>query len=90
MWQTGCPCFAERFGITLQQIIIHPLIYMQILERMDLDISSLWSWTLPLWGLFVIVLFLGGVLREPMILTVPGLAADVAKGGGFHKVRGSH
>jgi hypothetical protein len=56
---------------------------------MDLDISSLWSWTLPLWGLFVIVLFLGGVLREPMTLTAPGLAA-VAKGGGSHKVRGSH
>jgi hypothetical protein len=47
---------------------------------MDLDISSLWSWTLPLWGLFVIVLFLGGVLREPMVLTVP-----VARGGGATK-----
>jgi hypothetical protein len=44
---------------------------------MDLDISSLWSWTLPLWGLFVIVLFLGGVLREPMVLSVPGI-----RGGG--------
>jgi hypothetical protein len=58
---------------------------------MDLDISSLWSWTLPLWGLFVIVLFLGGVLREPMVLTVPGFSAVGAnKGGGAHKVRGSH
>jgi hypothetical protein len=56
---------------------------------MDLDISSLWSWTLPLWGLFVIVLFLGGVLREPMVLTVPGLVA-AAGGGRGYKVRGSH
>ncbi len=36
---------------------------------MDLDISSLWSWTIPLWGLFVLVLFLGGVLKEPNTMT---------------------
>jgi hypothetical protein len=56
-------------------------------NRMDLDISSLWSWTLPLWGLFVIVLFLGGVLQEPIVLSLPS-----ARGGGAraaHKVRGS-
>jgi hypothetical protein len=54
---------------------------------MDLDISSLWSWTLPLWGLFVIVLFLGGVLQEPVVLSVPA-----ARGGsrvGPYKVRNS-
>jgi hypothetical protein len=32
---------------------------------MELDISSIWSWTLPLWGLIVIILFLVGVLTEP-------------------------
>ena len=58
---------------------------------MDLDISSLWSWTLPLWGLFVIVLFLGGVLREPLVFTVPDWTTAAAKGGGRpHKVRDSH
>ena len=35
---------------------------------MELDTSALWSWTIPLWGLFVLVLFLGGVLRAPVIL----------------------
>jgi len=35
---------------------------------MDLDFSSLWSWTVPLWGLFLIVLFLVGVLSEPVLL----------------------
>lgn len=35
---------------------------------MDLDTSSLWSWTVPLWGLFVIVLFLGGVLTDTVII----------------------
>lgn len=36
--------------------------------KMDLDTSSLWSWTMPLWGLFLIVLFLGGVLKESVVL----------------------
>ena len=35
---------------------------------MDLDISSLWSWTIPLWGLFILVLFLGGILTETTVL----------------------
>jgi hypothetical protein len=34
----------------------------------DIDFSGLWSWSLPLWGLFVLVLFLVGVLRAPIIL----------------------
>ena len=39
---------------------------------MDLDLSALWSWTIPLWGLFVLVLFLGGVLIAPTVLeTMP-------------------
>jgi len=33
-----------------------------------MDFSSLWSWTVPLWGLFLIVLFLGGVLSERVVL----------------------
>jgi len=45
--------------------------------------SSLWSWTVPLWGLFVIVLFLGGVLTDTVILE--GIAP--LKGGALlHKV----
>jgi hypothetical protein len=35
---------------------------------MDLDLSALWSWTVPLWGLFVLVLFLGGVMIAPTVL----------------------
>lgn len=35
---------------------------------MEIDFGSLWTWTLPLWGLFVIILFLGGVIMKPVIL----------------------
>jgi hypothetical protein len=35
---------------------------------MDLDLGGLWSWTVPLWGLFTIVFFLGGVLTSPVSL----------------------
>jgi len=48
---------------------------------MDLDLSSLWSWTLPLWGLFLVVMFLGGVLMETTVLQ--GLPAK----GGARRVR---
>ena len=30
----------------------------------EIDFSSVWSWTLPLWGLAVLILFLGGALTE--------------------------
>ena len=33
---------------------------------MEIDFSSVWSWTLPLWALVVIVAFLGGVLTQPV------------------------
>jgi hypothetical protein len=49
---------------------------------MELDISSLWTWTMPLWGLFVIVFFLGGIYTQPMIFK--GLDAKV---GGGKKIR---
>lgn len=32
---------------------------------MDLDLGGLWSWTVPMWGLFAIVFFLGGILTSP-------------------------
>lgn len=51
---------------------------------MDLDVSSLWTWTLPLWGLFVIVLFLGGVLTDTAILE--GISSPM-KGGAAKRVR---
>lgn len=35
---------------------------------MDIDFSGIWSWTVPLWLLFILVLFLVGVLRAPIIL----------------------
>ena len=35
---------------------------------MELDFSSLWSWTLPLWGLVVIIFYLGGVLTETIVV----------------------
>lgn len=55
---------------------------------MELDISSLWSWTVPLWGLFVIVLFLGGILSESQIIVgnpvAPAPAPAALRGGGRH------
>ena len=51
---------------------------------MDLDTSSLWSWTVPLWGLFVIVLFLGGVLTDTAILE--GIAPPL-KGGAINTAK---
>ncbi len=35
---------------------------------MELDFSSLWSWTVPLWSLFLLILFLGGVLTQPVVV----------------------
>lgn len=51
---------------------------------MDLDISSLWSWTIPLWGLFVLVLFLGGILTADTVLEAIPM---VGGGGGGPKKR---
>jgi len=47
---------------------------------MDLDLGGLWSWTVPLWGLFVLVLFLGGLMRAP--ITITGLTMDTPHTGG--------
>jgi len=57
-----------------------------MLGKMDLDFSSLWSWTIPLWSLFLIVLFLGGVITDS---TVWEAVADSAplKGGALSKKR---
>jgi hypothetical protein len=44
---------------------------------MDLDLSALWSWTVPLWGLFVLVLFLGGVLLVPTVLEAVPVSVPV-------------
>jgi hypothetical protein len=51
---------------------------------MEIDFGSLWTWTLPLWGLFVIILFLGGVIMKPVILEGIGssvLSMTSATGG---------
>ena len=34
----------------------------------DLDLSSLWNWTIPLWALFLIILFLCGILGQQVVL----------------------
>ena len=47
-----------------------------------MDFSSLWSWTVPLWGLFLIVLFLGGVLSERVVLV-----GESMKGGALNFVK---
>lgn len=52
---------------------------------MDLDFSSLWSWTIPLWGLFVLVLFLGGVMMEVPVLE--SIQSAVQRGGSSKRVR---
>jgi hypothetical protein len=47
---------------------------------MDLDFGSIWTWTLPLWGLFLIVLFLAGVLSDTVVLQeVPKLSGGASK-----------
>lgn len=35
----------------------------------EIDFSSVWSWTLPLWGLAVLVTFLGAAITEEPVLT---------------------
>jgi hypothetical protein len=54
---------------------------------MELDLSSLWSWTIPLWSLFLIVAFLGGVLTTPVVLMgiVPTTTATAIKSGGRYR-----
>jgi hypothetical protein len=39
------------------------------MDTNEIDFSSVWSWTLPLWGLAVLILFLGGALTEEPDLT---------------------
>jgi hypothetical protein len=45
-----------------------------------LDLAGLWSWTVPLWGLFVLVLFLGGIMTAP--ITLSPMEGPQAGGGG--------
>jgi hypothetical protein len=58
---------------------------------MDIDFSGLWSWTLPLWALFLLVLFLVGVLNAPIIIqgimpaVVPVVAGASMIGGATSK-----
>lgn len=49
---------------------------------MDIDFSSIWSWTIPLWGMFVLVLFLGGILADPPILVGSALQTGGGSGSG--------
>lgn len=53
----------------------------------ELDFSSVWSWTVPLWGLFVLVLFLGGVIADPPTLMAAAPVGAQAGGGRSKTVR---
>jgi hypothetical protein len=55
---------------------------------MDLDIGGLWSWTLPLWGLFVLVFFLGGVITSPISISGLGPPAPASHRGGGLGLKG--
>lgn len=47
----------------------------------DLNLSALWSWTIPLWGLFVIVLYLAGELLGTTPLVGAGATVPMVGGG---------
>jgi hypothetical protein len=64
-------------------------------SRKDLDLGSLWTWTVPLWGLLVIVVFLLGILSESVILESlpvnnPVAVAAAMVGSGRRRVRFSN
>lgn len=54
-------------------------------RKMEIDFSSLWSWTVPLWGLFLLILFLGGVLTQPVVLEGVQSVSTVMAGGATGK-----
>jgi len=65
------------------------------MSRKDLDLGSLWTWTVPLWGLLVIVVFLLGILSESIILESlpvnnPIAVAAAMVGSGRRRVRFSN
>lgn len=37
---------------------------------MDLDLGSLWSWTMPLWSLIILIFFLIGVQTQDVVFPV--------------------
>lgn len=47
----------------------------------DLNLGALWSWTIPLWGLFVIVLYLAGELLGTAPLIGAGAPVPMVGGG---------
>ena len=50
---------------------------------MDLDLSMLWSWTVPIWGIVALVFFLVGALIQPQSLSpIPGAIHRVSGGPG--------
>ena len=49
---------------------------------MELDLSSLWTWTLPIWSLILLVFFLVGVQTQEVVYPVHvGGATGGATGG---------
>jgi len=61
---------------------------------MDLDLTGLWSWTVPLWGLGVLMFALATILMEPTnILThmptsvTEAIAPAIPMRGGARKSR---
>lgn len=51
---------------------------------MEMDMTGLWTWTLPLWGLGALVFFLAVIFNSPAeILTkIPIPALDIGMGVG--------
>lgn len=39
---------------------------------MDLDLTGLWTWTVPLWGLGALVLFLVAIMNSPVNIITTG------------------
>jgi hypothetical protein len=56
---------------------------------MEIDFSSVWSWTLPLWGLAVLVAFLGGALTQEAVLKAVAPSTPHT-GGGYRKSKSLH
>jgi hypothetical protein len=55
---------------------------------MDLDLTGLWSWTVPLWGLGVLIFFLALSLAQPTTILTALPPIPSMRGGGSNINRG--
>ena len=54
-----------------------------------MDLSSLWSWTLPIWSLILLVFFLVGVQTQEIVFPVHVGGATGGATGGARQQEGS-